>query len=73
MAVKMSTYTPALLYNQKYILLLIYVRVKVNPRPIVQLEGLRKLKEFNDLIGTQTHDLSACSIAPQPSTLPHTP
>jgi hypothetical protein len=36
----------------------------------VQLEGSGKLKKFNDHIGAQTHDLPACSIAPQPSTLP---
>jgi hypothetical protein len=32
----------------------------------VHLEG--KLKKFNDLIGTQTRDIPACSITPQPST-----
>jgi hypothetical protein len=30
----------------------------------VQLEGLGKLKKFNNLIGTRTHDLPACSIVP---------
>jgi hypothetical protein len=38
---------------------------------MVLLEGLGKLKKFNDVIGTQTHDLPARSIVPQPSTLPH--
>jgi hypothetical protein len=33
----------------------------------MQLEGLDKLKKFNDLIGTRTRGLSACSIAPQPN------
>jgi hypothetical protein len=37
----------------------------------VWLEGLGKLKKFSDLIGTQTRDLPACSIVPQPITLPH--
>jgi hypothetical protein len=33
----------------------------------VRQEGLGKLnKKFNDLIGNQTPDLPACSIAPQP-------
>jgi hypothetical protein len=32
----------------------------------MQLEGLGKLKEFNSLIGIQTHNLLACSIVPQP-------
>jgi hypothetical protein len=35
----------------------------------VRLEGLGKLKKFNDLIGSQTRDLPACSIAPQSSML----
>jgi hypothetical protein len=33
---------------------------------MVRLEGLGKLKKFNDFIETQTRDLPACSIAPQP-------
>jgi hypothetical protein len=37
---------------------------------MVQLEGLGKLKKFNDLIQTRNHDLPACSIMPQPSMLP---
>jgi hypothetical protein len=37
----------------------------------VRLEGLDKLKKFNNLIGNQTHDLLACSRAPQLTTLPH--
>jgi hypothetical protein len=36
----------------------------------VRLEGLGKLKTSNDLIGTRSRDLPACSIAPQPATLP---
>jgi hypothetical protein len=35
----------------------------------VRLEGLGKLKKFSDLIGTRNHDLPACSIVPQPTTL----
>jgi hypothetical protein len=35
----------------------------------VQLEGLGKLKTFNDLIGTRNSYLPACSIAPQSTTL----
>jgi hypothetical protein len=38
----------------------------------VQLEGLGQLKKI-PLIGTRTHDLSARSIVPQPTTLPHAP
>jgi hypothetical protein len=33
----------------------------------VRPEGLDKLKKFDDLIGSQTHDLPACSIVPQPN------
>jgi hypothetical protein len=39
----------------------------------VRLEGLSKLKEKIRLIGTRTRDLPACSIVPQPTTLPSTP
>jgi hypothetical protein len=31
------------------------------------------LKRSDDLIGNRTHDLPACSIAPQPTTLPRAP
>jgi hypothetical protein len=37
----------------------------------VQLEGLGRLKKFNDLIGSQTDDFPVCSIVPRPTTLPH--
>jgi hypothetical protein len=36
----------------------------------VRPEGLHRLKKCNDLRGTRTRDIPACSIAPQPSTLP---
>jgi hypothetical protein len=36
----------------------------------VRLEGLGQLKKSNDLIRTQTRDLPACSIMPQPTKLP---
>jgi hypothetical protein len=45
----------------------------VNPRLRVLLVGLGKLKKLNDLIGTQTQDLLACSIAPEPSRLLYAP
>jgi hypothetical protein len=41
-----------------------------NPRGLVRLEGLGKLKKFYDFIGTLTSDLPAYSIVPQPTTLP---
>jgi hypothetical protein len=37
------------------------------------MEGLSKLKKSNDLIGNRAHDLPACSIVPQPTTLPRAP
>jgi hypothetical protein len=36
----------------------------------MRLEGLGKLEKNNDLIDTRTHDLPACSIVSQPTTLP---
>jgi hypothetical protein len=38
----------------------------------VRLEGLGQLKKIH-LIGTPTLDLPACSIVPQPTTLPRAP
>jgi hypothetical protein len=40
---------------------------------MLRLEELGKLKKSNDIIGNQTGDLPACSIVPQPTTLPHAP
>jgi hypothetical protein len=39
----------------------------------MRLEGLGKLKKKIHLIGTQTRDLSACSLKPQPTTLLRVP
>jgi hypothetical protein len=36
----------------------------------MRLEGLGKLKKKIHLIGTRTRDLPACSIVPQPTTIP---
>jgi hypothetical protein len=43
------------------------------PQGLVLLEGLGKLKKSIHIIGTRTPDLPACSILPQPTTLPHAP
>jgi hypothetical protein len=40
---------------------------------IVRLQGLGKLKKFNDLIGNRTRDLPAYTIIPQTTTLPGEP
>jgi hypothetical protein len=44
MAVRLSTYAPAALYSLKDLLELISDRGWVNPRAVVWLEGLGKLK-----------------------------
>jgi hypothetical protein len=37
----------------------------------VRLEGVHKLKMYNELIGNQTRVFPVCSIVPEATTLPH--
>jgi hypothetical protein len=62
MAVMLSVYAPAALTAQKYLLVLIYDGF-VNTITIVRQKGLSKLKKCNDLIGTRTSEIPACSIS----------
>jgi hypothetical protein len=56
--------------KKKHFLVLISLKGWVNFRAIVQLDVLGNLKKFNDLIGTWTCNLPACSIVHQLTTLP---
>jgi hypothetical protein len=69
MALVCQPYAAVALYPQKYFLVRVSVKGRVNSRAIVRLERSGKLKQFNDLIETRARDLPACSIAPQPFTL----
>jgi hypothetical protein len=64
MAVRLSALRADLPLPPGRFLVLISVRGWVDPRNIVRLEGLGKLKKSNDLIGNRTGVFPACSIAP---------
>jgi hypothetical protein len=62
-------YAPAACYPPGNFLVLIPARVWIDLRAIARLEGLGKLKKSTSS-GTLTGNLPACSIVPQPTTLP---
>jgi hypothetical protein len=70
MAVNLSALRAGRPLPPRRFLVPIFVSGWVDPRGIVWLEGLVQLKKSNDLIGNRNRDLPACSIVPQPTTLP---
>jgi hypothetical protein len=73
MTVRLSALRAGRSLPQGRFLVLISVRDLVDPRAIVRLEGLGKVKNSNYLIGILTGDLPACGVVPQPTTLPRAP
>jgi hypothetical protein len=69
MAVRLSALCAGRPLHPGRFLVLISVRGWVDPRSIVRLEGLGKLKN-PVTFGNRTRDLPAWSIVPQPATLP---
>jgi hypothetical protein len=69
MAVRLSAIRAGRLYLPGKFVVLISVSGWIDPRVIMRLEGLGKLKKSNDFIGNWTRDLSPCSIVPPPPDL----
>jgi hypothetical protein len=73
MAVRLSAPSAGRPLPPRRFLVPIYVRGCVDPRVIMRLEGLAQTEKSNDLIWNGTRDLPACSIVPQPITIPRAP
>jgi hypothetical protein len=73
MAVRLSAISAGHPLPPGRFLVLISFRSWVNPGTIVRLEGLRKFKQFNNLIANRTCDLPAWSIVLRSTSLPRTP
>jgi hypothetical protein len=69
MAARLSTLRAGSFLHPGRFLIIISVRGLIDPRAIVRLEGLDKLKKSTSS-GTRTGDLPACNIVPPPTTLP---
>jgi hypothetical protein len=72
MTVRLSALRAGRFLPPRRFLVLISVRGWVESRAIVRLEGLGKLKKSTSS-RTRTGDLPACSLEPQPTTLPRAP
>jgi hypothetical protein len=73
MAVRLSVLCAGRPLPRGRFLVLISVRGRVDHRAIVRLGGLGRLKKSSALIGNPPRDLPACSIVPEPTTLPRAP
>jgi hypothetical protein len=74
MAVRLSPFLPAALYSQETLFVCSWCSflLKAESTPGPSAAG-RKWKKSDVLYGSQTRDLPACSIVPQPTKLPRDP
>jgi hypothetical protein len=70
MATKLLALRAGPFLHQGKFVVFISVQGGVEPRTIVRMEGLGKLKKFTSSV-TRTGNLPAYSVVPEPTTLPH--